>query len=206
MTNLLNHEAPLSEKLIKWEEIDQFADELKSVINEATGRIALLIHTGGGCLGTFQNGQYHPVLKGADKYLLNIRSAIQEESSVIVFLGAFFKTIADVRTRAIGIDLPSAPDIPIPDLGQELKWGDFTSWEPVREKLTELGVNTISPFGGETTRLDENTRVTGGCVNGALRQVKDHFITVVHPQLCGDESGNCHIQTEESLSINSYLG
>lgn len=193
----------LRDRLITWEVATQRLDKLRTIVEREHGRIALYVHTGGGYFSYTGDGIEVPLFGGADKYLANIRVALTGEGGIALLLGAVYERIDDLPTRATVIDLPSVPDFPIPYIGQELKFGDYTPWEPVIEQLKRIGVKDISPFGGETARFDENDRVNGGCVNGALLILKRHFNVTAYPQLCADEQGNHHL-LGQPLSTGNY--
>ena len=196
--------AQLRDRLISWEDVAERSNKLKDIIEREQGRMALYVHTGGGCLGRFENGKYLPVFKGSEKYLANIVEALSEEKGVALLLGAYYEGINGIQTQVRVIDLPSVPDLPIPYIGQEMKWGDFSPWEPVVEQLKRIGVTDISPFGGEVARFDDEGRVNGMCVNGALLTLRKHFDVTVYPQLCANELGNQHIISGQPISVGKY--
>jgi len=210
--------AQLKDRLITWEDATKNADELKAIIERENGRIAFYVHTGGGCLGCFENGRYVPSYGGAEKYLANVITALSEEKSVAILLGAYYEGLNEIQTQARVIDLPSFPDFPAPYAGHEidtLRLNPFASreeimdemhkaWEPVHGFLKSVGVTHISPFGGEVVRFDEHGKVMGMCVNGARMMLNEELNVTVYPQLCADEYGNKHLNSDQPINTGIY--
>ena len=84
------------------------------------------------------------MFRGGNFYFRNFKQAIADETGVIFILGARLDKLDEVKTKAIIINIPSEPNTCIPLLGRK----DWDNWEPVIEKLKNLGVNLLSPFGG----------------------------------------------------------
>ncbi|MFQ5953270.1 MAG: HAD family hydrolase, partial [Candidatus Omnitrophota bacterium] len=88
----------LSDRLIKWQDIDEHEEKLKEVIAREKGRVAFYVHTGGKYVGYMEDGSFKPIYPNADVYLENIKRALKEEKGVVFILGGSFELLKDIDT------------------------------------------------------------------------------------------------------------
>ncbi|MFQ5952693.1 MAG: alpha/beta fold hydrolase, partial [Candidatus Omnitrophota bacterium] len=111
--------------------------------------------------------------------------------------------LKDIQTEATIIDIPSILDHPIPDINDK-KEMDWNKWYLVIERMKELGVGSLSPFGGETAKFDPHRKLSGGCVGDAVEFLKHHLQIGVYPQLCCSPD-NEHLSPDAALNKGSFF-
>lgn len=201
-----NSKILLAEKILQWEEALQNKARLKAIIRQHNGRAAFYVHTGGGYVGEAE-GWY--------KYVNNIRKALADETGVVFILGGEYTTLNDIETRAVIIDIPSIFNYPIPSIGVRVALDKIGScqqpWDLLMKIMKELGVERLSPFGGEIATFENTGRVRVGyddklgCVGGAIYFLQGNFAIEVFPQLCSSFPNNKHLSADLPVTHGSYI-
>ncbi|MBM3250133.1 MAG: GNAT family N-acetyltransferase [Candidatus Omnitrophica bacterium] len=192
-------------RVIAWQDIHKYKEILSGMIARDKGTAAFFVHPGKVFQEDDRDSIFKNDLEAAGIYFEDIKRYLRDACGVIFILGGNYERLRETETEAVLIDIPSAIGEPFPCLKEGYSWG------PVTSMLRELGVKTISPFGGEKTRFLDDGRIVEaigpglGCVGGALFCLKGNFDIRVSLPLCFGMFSNKHLSAMATRSIRPCI-